>query len=269
MAEFRQFVYTNTGTEIDFMEGLVDLICGLDSSITVVDVNGNPTTVAEQYEERSSTNTPQFIFEFGTGFNLGIKRNNSTNNVVDKIQVGVGSGTNISYNGSFWGDTLAIDTDGNRSQFVAYLKSDTMVGIWIGPYTGSFTYNIRASILKLITPTANYVGGIYNSNAVMTSNFIGNNSNNNFYTLLSYNAEAGNIDYINHSIFMSGGVKSFTFPDIYSCSTVSIGTSIALPNGKNYFAIGTNALVEVEPEIEEAEQKATTEDLWDSVPSKQ
>lgn len=247
MAEFRQFIYTNTGTEIDFMEGLVDLICGLDSSITVVDVNGNPTTVAEQYEERSSTNTPQFIFEFGTGFNFGIKRNNTTNNPVDKIQVGVGSGTNITYYGSFWGNSLAIDTDAARKQFVAYLKSDTMAGIWIGQYNGSFTANVRASILKLITPTANYVGGIYNSNAVMTSNFISNNSTNTLYTLLSYSSAAGNIDYINHSIFMSGGVKSFTFPDIYSCSTVSMGTSIALPNGKNYFAIGTNSMVEVDP----------------------
>lgn len=247
MAEFRQFVYTNTGTEIEFMQGLVDLICGLDSSITVVDVNGNPTTVAEQYEERSSTNTPQFIFEFGTGFNLGIKRNNSTNNSVDKIQVGVGSGTNISYNGSFWGGNFTIDTDATRKQFVTYIKSDTMVGIWMGPYTASFTSEVRASILKLITPTANYVGGLYNSNAVMTSNFIGTDSTHTLYTLLSYRADAGNIDYINYSIFMSGGVKSFTFPDIYSCSTVSIGTSIALPNGKNYFAIGTNSMVEVEP----------------------
>lgn len=246
MAEFRQFVYTNTGTEIDFMEGLVDLICGLDSSITVVDVNGNPTTVAEQYEERSSTNIPQFIFEFGTGFNLGIKRNNTTDNPVDKIQVGVGSGTNISYKGSFWGGNFAIDTDASRGQYIAYLKSDTMIGIWIGAYTGSFTSSVSASILKLITPTANYVGGVI-SNAVMTSNFISNNSTSTLYTLLSYNAGAGNIDYINHSMFMSGGAKSFAFPDIYSCSTVSIGTSIALPNGKNYFAIGTNSMVEVDP----------------------
>ena len=122
MAEFRQFAYTNTGTEIDFMEGLVDLICGLDSSITVVDVNGNPTTVAEQYEERSSTNIPQFIFEFGTGFNLGIKRNNSTNNSVDKIQVGVGSGTNIAYNGSFWGGNFAIDAEATRGQLLHILN---------------------------------------------------------------------------------------------------------------------------------------------------
>ena len=85
MAEVRQYMYVNTGTEIDFMEGLVDLICGLDSTITVVDANGNPTTVAEQYVDRTSATTPEFRFSFGNGIYFAIKRNNTNNKYVKRF----------------------------------------------------------------------------------------------------------------------------------------------------------------------------------------
>ena len=246
MAEVRQYMYVNTGTEIDFMEGLVDLICGLDSTITVVDADGNPTTVAEQYVDRTSATLPVFKFHFGNGMYFGIKRNNTNNNSVDKIQVGVGTSNNISYTGSFWGGSFAIDTTTTRSQYIMYVKSDNVVGLWIGAYNATSLTSVVRSILKVKTSTENYVCGATSAD-VMAGSFIGSNSTNTFANILPYTNESGHIDYINHSAFVSGGTKSFEFPDIYTCSTLTMGASIALPNGKNYLAIGTNALIQVDP----------------------
>lgn len=46
---------------------------------------------------------------------------------------------------------------------------------------------------------------------------------------------------------LTAGQTSITFTDSVINSKVPQWSSIALPNGKNYLAIGTNALVEVEP----------------------
>lgn len=59
MAEFKQFTYTNTGTEIDFFNGFMDTLLGLDSSFTLEDVDGNPTTIDAQYADLSAV--PRFF----------------------------------------------------------------------------------------------------------------------------------------------------------------------------------------------------------------
>lgn len=80
MGEFQHITYSNAGTEIDFMDGLVNLICGLGDNITCEDTEGNPTTAALQYADLTSASQATFVFNFGGAAKLTIQRR-STNDV--------------------------------------------------------------------------------------------------------------------------------------------------------------------------------------------
>ena len=73
MGEFRQFIYSNTGTEITFMEGLIDVL--EDLGLTCEDASGNPTTAAAQYADRTSASQATFYFNLGHDTRLCLQRN--------------------------------------------------------------------------------------------------------------------------------------------------------------------------------------------------
>ena len=66
-----------------------------------------------------------------------------------------------------------------------------------------------------------------------------------FPKTINFAAPAGSILYSSLAPFSNGGSFAFFAKDLYSCSTVSRGSTIALPNGKVFISIGTNAMVEI------------------------
>lgn len=237
MAEFKQFTYTNNGTEIDFMQGLVDLICGLDDSITVEDANGNPTTVAEQYADLTSASTARFYVNFGNNQRLDMRRNFANS-------AGCRNFVFNGYNALYSLNNLGVMDRATRSFLVIYLKSENLLVFWIGAYNATSISGAIASALVLKTTNDRFANVQTNVN-VLNYNLVGSNSTVTYSPIFAYSAGAGNIDFAEKAIFVSGGVKAIETEDIKSCSTMPQFASIALPDGRNFFTIATNAMVEV------------------------
>lgn len=249
MAEFRQFTFSDNGTEITFMENFIATILSLDDSFSLENESGESITVASEFEDRTSSKIATFYINLGNGTRLRFLRDKS-NNASGKAYLASFSGNSYSLSAQVIFDTtswgLGIDTVITRPVFIGYLKSDTMLILWLGGY-GVQTISSSTCVSSKITDGSNIYTGFINSANPMSANFIYNNTSFTYASSLPYAQSPGNIDFINSTSFVSGGVKQFSCTDILSCSTVPQWSSIALPNGKNYLAIGTHALVEVEP----------------------
>lgn len=243
MVEFKQFTYTNIGTEIEFMQGLIDLICGLCDGITCEDADGNPTTAADQYADLTSAGQAKFVFNFGNGIKLTLMRwyTNDQNCSLYRIM-----DTPHTSNELYYGTSAGVMTEATRQFFIAYIKSDTLGALWLGQNNTTSIGAVRTSILKINTTSDTFVSRVSGA-SVMSGTFVGSNLSATFSAMPPYAVEAGHIDYINSATFVSTGVKQFDTKEICSCSTVPQFASIALPDGRNFFTIATNAMVEIDP----------------------
>ena len=243
MGEFRRITYTNSGTEIDFMNGLISLICSLGDNITCEDVNGNPTTAAIQYADLTSASQATFVFNFGGAAKLTIQRRgtNDTSNLYYRVATDTAYTNDLA---SMFAPQYVM-TVATRTFNISYYKSDDLIIIWFGWYNCPDIFNSTFSFVYLNTNSDIFYASVANHN-VITSNFYNGTINGNLApTIFNYSAGAGKIDYTEKVPFLSAGTKQFDVFCIYACSTVSQYSSIALPNGKNYFAIGTNLMVDV------------------------
>ena len=262
MAVFRQFKYTTNTTEIEFMQGLIDLICGLGPNITCEDTEGNPTTAALQFADLTSASKATFVFNFGNDNKLTMVRGDNNSAGTKNYYI---NGSQLQFG---WANTTPTQVSNDRAYSLAYIQGTDICGIWFGNYNASGMSSMYRSYARLIVNSDIYTGTT-NGHNILNASFTGENSSVNYVGSLPYSSGAGQIDYFDHVVFVSNGIKAFDFYGLYACSTVTQYSSIALPNGRNYFAISTNAMVDVTPEPEEEEQEATTEGQWDSVPSMQ
>lgn len=241
MAIFKQFLYTNTGTEIDFMQGLIDLICGLDEDITVEDADGNPTTVAAQYADLTSASTANFYFNFGNGQKMRLRRNFANNAGCRNFVLYGRNSVLYSLN------DLGVIAEGTRSFLIVYLKSENFIALWIGAYNDISIANTKGSALVLKTANDRFANAQYDIN-VLNYALVGSDTTVTYSPLFQYAQAAGNVDFIDHAAFVSGGVKAFDSEELYSCSTVPQWSTILLGNGRTCFAIAANALVPLDEE---------------------
>ena len=242
MATFRQFTYTNNGTEIEFLQGFIDLICGLDTDITCEDASGNETTAAEQFANMTSSGRADFFFNFGNSLKIEFKRaatNNSNTNGYQILNNGSSLVTIRQTN-----QAQSPTTNIARSYFVTYIKTDSILALWIGNYNITVITGAAYSLMRIKTDESYYLSNGANTNPIGNT-FTGNNLSVLFSTVLPYSCEAGNIDFIEKSIFVSGGTKVIELYEIKSCSTVTQFSNIALADGRNFYAIGSNAIVEI------------------------
>lgn len=264
MGVYNKFTYTNNGTEIDFMQGLIDFMVGLGA--TCEDTEGNPTTAAAQYADLSSASHATFVFNFGGNAKLTIQRRGANNQAINFLNVSTPQySTNdlaIAY------ATHYVTEQTERALNIAYYKSNDFIVIWLIWYNRTAitqaTYNFAC--LKANNDVFYSSASGYNA---ITGSFLGTTINGSLSALLPYSAGAGRIDYIENASFVSSGVKQFGTPAVLSCSTVPQFSNISLPNNKNYFALSANLMVDVTPELEEEENEDSTDGQSDSVPSMQ
>lgn len=64
--------------------------------------------------------------------------------------------------------------------------------------------------------------------------------------LINYAEESNKIAYSTIAPLVNGGVISSNFEGLLSCSTTTLDSTVSLPNGKNYFTIGSNHMVEID-----------------------
>lgn len=250
MAEYKQYTFSDSGTEITFMENFINTLLSLDDSFSLENEAGDTITVASEFEDRTSAKTATFFINLGNGTRFKLQRNGS-NNQRGKFYTASFSGggysttARLDFDTTSWG--LDIDTQYVRPLFIAYLKSDTMLILWLG---GCGIQSLSASpmVLSKICDGSNYYTGWTNSANMMSSTFINGNVSCTYVNMLPYAQQAGHIDYTESTSFVSGGAKQFICTDILSCSTIPQWSNISLPNGKNYMAVAANAMVEVDPE---------------------
>lgn len=254
MAIFKQFVYAKQGTEYDFWNGLFDIITGLDEGIRIEDANGNLTTVDAQLEDRTSASQATFYCNFGNGVIYRLGRAYSNNASTDQVFIRDNLG---SLAGAWWNGRYMIDDVATRSVFVAYIKSENFVWFGISAFNSNISgINRAATRLKVngnvyAKSTQNNIPVPTPSNVPNNDTFIGENSSVVFAPFFNFAEEAGKISYINKAVFVNGGARQFETEEIKTCSNVPLWSSIALPDGKNYLAIGTNAMIELDAEEEE------------------
>lgn len=105
------------------------------------------------------------------------------------------------------------------------------------------------NILMVISDDTNFMyGGTNNSNDIYSisfSNLTDTTSGYKIPKILNFNAPAGSIGYSSVTPLTANGQTMLLPEDLWSCSTVSMYQTIALPNGKLYFTLGTNTMVEI------------------------
>lgn len=240
MAEFNQITYTSQGTEIEFMQGLASYICNLWSGSTIEDSSGNIITVADAYDDTSVK--AEFYLNFGGGAKLSFIRNFVTSQAAQSFLIN-------NRNLTFCSGNAAYDSTGTRAYNLTYLKSNSFLWLVITAYNASAITSTSATVIAITNSGSTYVCSL-NGYDFTNQPFYSSSATIYAAKLLSFQSGAGKIDYISKTPFCGSnatGVKAFDCNDIYSCTTTSVSTSLALPDGRNFYAIGTNWMVEVDP----------------------
>ena len=263
MGVYNKFTYTNTGTEIDFMQGLIDIFTGLGA--TCEDTNGNPTTAAAQYADLTSASQATFVFNFGGNAKLTIQRRGTNNQAINFLNVSTPQSSTNNLAIAYAPEYATTQTE--RALNIAYYKSSNLNIIWLIWYNQTAITQASYNFACLKANNDVFYSSSTGYNAI-TGSFLGTTINGNLSALLQYSANAGYIDYIENAAFVSSGVKQFGTPAVSSCSTVPQFSNISLPNNKNYFSLSANLMVDVTPEPEEEEEEIL-DGQSDSVPSMQ
>lgn len=242
MGIFRQFVYSKQGTELEFWQGLLDIITGLDENIRIQDHTGELTTVAAQFADRTSSSRAEFYCNFGNGIIFRMERAYSNNMRNDQVFYYDNTGSRV---GAWWNGNFNVDTVATRSVFVAYIKSENFVWFGLAAYNSNLSGVYRAA--SRLTVDGNVYAKSIQSNNPMSGTFVGENSSAEFMPFFTYAEPSGTISYINKAIFVNGGVRQFETSNIMTCTNVSTFSTLSF-NGRNYLAIGTNALLELTDE---------------------
>lgn len=249
MAEIKQFLYTNNGTEIEFMQGFRDLICSLGDNITCEDPNGNPVTdVSTRYADTSGY--ADLIFNFGGGKKMAIVRHRRIIEGVSYFDYYPNYPSDSGY--VYWASAssnYAYNASAVRSFFITYIKSEKVTALYVGGYAVTSPANASVSALRVVTDNDIFVSVVTGAN-LLASTLIGNNSSAAYSPYFQYAESTGSVGYANKAVFTSGGAKAFETEIIKPCTVVPQFSNLALPDGKNYFAIATNAMVEVDDEEE-------------------
>lgn len=251
MAIIKEPAAITGNNELQFWTNFISYITSLDSRITC------NTTAAEQCDIRV-VYTPEFTFDFDGKFQIKFKRNGQWNQwaqnyIVTYIINGV-SYTPANNNNQYLlfcdpnDGTYRPDSAVFMRYSVAAIISDESIFIWFGNYGQSTNVSTYQNAGAFIGDYAGYSTGynilsgafydVVNAGVVAYS----------IAPILQYSAGAGNIDYIEKAVFISNGARGFEIAGLCSCSTVTFWTTISLPNGKNYLAIHTNAMIEIDPE---------------------
>ena len=266
MGTFNTSTLTSTGTERDSLTVIYNYIMGLWSGITCSVTNGSdatisPATPADFVWTASTISYMDFALDSNSILRIMTNPDSSPKSRAYNISLIVGGNTIITRGGtsvtttkdgvcfcgnySYVGDGKNPESNATRTYIVSSYISDNVKIIWFAQSNAS-TYSDSVLTLMILNDNTNlYYGGYLG--AIPESSTIYDSTGTSVYTkttLFSYAASAGYIDYIKESGYVSGGVKAFSVPNIYDCSTVSFGSTVTLNDG-NYMAIGANSLVKL------------------------
>lgn len=247
----REIQASSTNTEIQFVQRIIDLITGIDPRITC------NTTAAQQYADLTSASRATFDIDIDGKFQIRLKRSATNNTQTAQYIYSIivnGNEYKISNAARWWTtNTIGTGTVSNGFFRVSAFITENVIFLWFGS-----NYGTNVSIFPTSNPYSvglikddnnnSFCNGVWNSTNIEDTPFYKCSDGTANYLLvkpLNYTEGAGTIAYIDKNPISSDGAFSSFAKDILACSTVALGASVALPNGKNYFAIGTNIMCEI------------------------
>lgn len=225
--------------EEDNMTAIVAYILSLDSNITC------DTTVSAEYSNPDTTHVPTFNFTIKPNFILRLTRLNplSTNfekkYYISAIINGIEQNkTNYPFNDNQY-----------YARFVTAIDTDFFF-FWFG-WGGSQDAGLIWSMAYVCDENRAPHGGTRSSSApvdITLAQFydLTDNSTGQFVTLINFNAPAGYLAFSDMCPFIgSGNTYLFGVKDLASCSGVTSFSTIALNNGRVYWAVAPHTVVEI------------------------
>ena len=243
-----EVVGSNTLTEIEYLQNIIDAIVAIDPRITC------DTTSAEQFADLTSASTATFTFDVDSKYQFVIKRgsNNGATNATYIFKIVVNGTDYVTTTGIrfFSGNLSPTAPVGVNSHFkVSAYTTNHEVLLWFG--ADGYGADIPkipsnfSTILICDSDNVYYCGAVGSSNNIVeVSLYKCDDETTGFQIakILNYAESAGNISIVKNvfnPISKPSGI-SLT-KDLYGCSTIEIGSSI-VADGDTYFAVGTNLL---------------------------
>lgn len=243
-----EVVGSNTLTEIEYLQNIIDAIVSIDPRITCA------TTSAAQFADLTSASTATFTFDIDGKYQIVLTRgkNNSLTNATYSFNIVVNGTDYVTTTGIrfFSGNLSPTASVGTNSHFkVSAYTTNHEVLLWFGADGyGSAIPKIPSNFSTILicdSDNVYYCGAVGSSNDIVGSTLYKCDDETTGFQiakLLNYAESAGNISIVKNvfnPISKPSGI-SLT-KDLYGCSTIEIGSSI-VADGDTYFAIGTNLL---------------------------
>ena len=243
-----EVVGSNTLTEIEYLQNIIDAIVSLDPRITC------GTTSAEQFADLTSASTATFTFDVDSKYQIVMTRdkNNSATNAKYKFNIVVDGADYAASAGItfFPGNIAPTAPVGENSHFkVSAYTTNHEVILWFGANgfgpVSSTIPDSYSSMLICDSENDYYCGGVGSSNNIVGATLYKcDDATTGFQIakILNYAESAGNISIVKNvfnPISKPSGI-SLT-KDLYGCSTIAIGSAI-VADGDTYFAVGSNLL---------------------------
>lgn len=248
-----QIQASNTETEKEFMQRIINLICAVDT--TRISCS---TTAEAQYSD--STATATFDINIDNNYSLRIKRgavnSSGTNNfwfsiIVDGVEYCKSSAAiRLWSSGTSGSGTGAVG--GGYVKVSCYVDND-FIFIWFGTkHNGPVTETFPTQYCTAFVTDEDdecYASGLYNSTDIASQQYYKcSDAGAGYYLIkpLDYVDQAGTISYLANMYvpISSNGNPSKFARGLIASSTRTLGESLFF-DGKSYFAIGTNILTEI------------------------
>lgn len=244
-----EVVGSNTLTEIEYLQNIIDAIVSLDPRITC------DTTSAEQFADLTSASTATFTFDVDGKYQFVITRgkDNGTTNATYAFKIVVNGTDYVTTTGIrfFSGNLAPTASVGTNSHFkVSAYATNHEVLLWFGADSyGSAIPKIPSNFSTILICDSDniyYCGAVGSSNNIVGASLYKCDDETTGFQiakLLDYAENTGDISIVKNvfnPIIKPSGI-SLT-KDLYGCSTIAIGSAI-VADGDTYFAVGTNLLI--------------------------
>lgn len=204
------------------------------------------THIYEQFTPGTPLLLPNYLTSLDSRFTKNSETEISVNNG-DAIITVANNGMTITVNGT----VVFNKTTTFNGLYVDVVLGESLIYFKItrpnGDYNGHFAWITDGNGNNYVGTYYGY-GVNYNYLEISDLDFIKVSTNANGYKIvkmINFAAPAGEIAFSTIAPLANNGQLALYAADILSCSTMARGASIALPNGKNYYTIGANAMIEI------------------------
>lgn len=227
--------YNSSQTEKDFISDIVSYIISIDSRITC------DTTVDIQFSD--PTNTPTFNFDIFGKYKFRLARRSvlSTSDSFYNLSIVI--------NGVELNKMQSQIINSNRAErFITVIGENYFFLFYGNGAPNSITMNWSTGLV--VTDNDSFAGGVSTTN-ILSAIFYDTQTNTTAYLpkLINFKAPVGELIFSELQPIATGigtGILIDYIKDIYSCSNVVQFSSLGLDTGKNYFAVDTNIMVEID-----------------------